>query len=85
MKKYQKLLSEIFHFLVIKFSVHLNRRDFIVVVFDALRVKTFIQISCVLITNPNFRVHIFLVCVFLFFFFFSLQLLFSVTIFFPEL
>ena len=28
-KKYQKFLSENFHFLVVKFSVHLNKRVFV--------------------------------------------------------
>ena len=29
MKKYQNISSEIFHFLVVKFSVYLNRRVFV--------------------------------------------------------
>ena len=29
MKKYQSFLSETFHFLVVKFSVYLNRRVFV--------------------------------------------------------
>ena len=29
MKKYQNFLSEIFHFLVVKFLVYLNRRVFV--------------------------------------------------------
>ena len=32
MKKYQKLLSENFHFLVGKFSVYLNRRVFVMLI-----------------------------------------------------
>ena len=36
MKKYQNFLSENFHFLVVKFSVYLNRHVFVM---DCLRIE----------------------------------------------
>ena len=53
MKKYQHLLSEFFHFLLVKFLVYMNRRVFVMI----------IQLRDISIHNKTKCVHCVCVCV----------------------